>query len=316
LPYAPDGFDPLDGDDFKDISSIKKFVEKVINLQIANGCSVLTAPFFYFENIGDDWFDINIKMLKESIDLIRRKYPQYKISGAICTNAEIFCRKKERSAIINQYGHCDPDFLQFYIDKICENTVDAQIYNFIKAALEIKNFNKTKIVACRVPAVAMGLLTVGFDAITSGLAVLESFDKGVITKEEDSARMPTRRYFPELLLSVSMTSKTKLHEEILAIESQIKKDNPKIKFNFECNCPGCQKNPMLSDIFQKPRLHFLCIRGMEIKELNDIKTSEQKKYFFARIDKAYYLQKELIKNGLKLNSPEYLMTWKDILKRF
>jgi len=315
LSYAPTDYDPLDADQFEDIIAVKQFVEKVIDLQVANRCTILTAPFFYFENTGDEWFIINIKMLKESIDYVASKYPQYKISGAICTNAEVLCRKKEREKIIENYGHCATGFLQFYVDKITENTVDAQIYNFILTALTIKKYNKTKIIACRVPSVALGLLTVGFSAITSGLAVLENFDKGVITKEEDSSRMPTRRYFPDLLLSVTMNGKTKTHQDILALEGKLKTENPKIDFNFNCNCDGC-KHASLTEVYQKPRLHFLHSRQKEIMEINAILQLNRKKYFGDRIDKAYQLQQKLVSEGIKLNSPGYLMTWKEILMKF
>ncbi len=315
LSYAPKAYDPLDIDQFEEVAAIKEFVEKVIDLQVANGCSVLTAPFFYFESTTDDWFTVNIKILKESIDYVAVKYPQYQISGAVCTNAEVLCRKKEREKIIENYSHCSTAFLQFYIDKITENTVDAQIYNFILTALSIKNYNKTKIVACRVPPVALGLLTIGFDAITSGLAVLESFDKGVIDKEEDAGRMPTRRYFPDLLLSVTSNGKTKTDQDILSLEDKIKAENPKVSFNFQCKCDGCEHSS-LTDVFQKPRLHFLHSRTKEIAEINATPQSDRKKYFEAIINKAYFLQQKVIDEGVKLNSPEYLMTWREILKKF
>ncbi len=315
LPYAPSGYDPLDADDFSEPKFLKKFVEKTIELQIANGCSVITAPFFYFENTNDDWFVVNIKLLKESVDYIDQKYPQYKISGAICTNAELLCRKKERIKIIENYSHCKTDFLQFYVDKISENIVDAQLYNFILTAHEIKRFSGTKLVACRVPAIAQGLLTIGFDAITSGLGVLESFDKGVIVKDEGMARMPTRFYFPDLLTTISLTSKTKTYEDIISLESVVKKEAEKTKFQFSCKCPGCS-HESLSESYQKPRLHFLYARNNELAELNTVSTSKRKDFFLTRIDKAYALQNLLVGHGVKLSSPNYLLTWKEILKKF
>lgn len=315
LPYAPTGFDPLEVEDFETTESIKKFVKSVIDLQIANGCSVLTAPFFYFDNTTDEWFVINIKMLREGIEYVRSSYPQYKISGAVCTQAETLCRRKERQTIIEDYGHCEMDFCQFYIDRIDENIVDAQLYNFILTALAIKNFNKCKIVACRTPGVALGLLTVGFDAITSGLGVLESFDKGVIVKEEDDVRMPTRFYFPDIILSVPMNSGTGIYKDILTQEMRLKSDFPKMSFNLSCNCIGC-KNQEMSTNFQLPRLHFLHARNKEVADINAMDPNNRKKYFFSRLEKAYMLQQKLIEYGIKLRSPGYLLTWKEILGKY
>lgn len=316
LPYAPTGYDPYETENFSDISTIKDFVKSVLDLQIANGCSVLTAPFFYFNSIHDEWYQINLKMLRESIDYIRASYPQYKISGAVCTSAEVLSRKSEREKIIESYGYCRTDYLQFYIDKIDETTVDAQIFNFILTATSIKAFNKTKIIACRVPSIALGLLTIGFDAITSGLGVLDTFDKGVITKEEDMVQMPTKFYFSDLLMSSTLSAKSRLYQDILAQENSIKAKYPDLNFSFKCNCSGCD-HQILSKNFQAPRLHFLYSREKEIHTLRAIEQSQRRKYFIERIDKAYLLQTELGKLGVKLkNSPAYLNTWKEIIKKF
>lgn len=315
LPYAPTGYDPLEPDFFEDIEIIKSFAKSAIDLQIANGCSVLTAPFFYFDNTSDDWYVINLKLLRESIDYVKSKFPQYKVSGAICTQAEVFCRKKERQSIIEDYGYCQMDFCQFFVDEISEATVDAQLYNFILAAREIKGFNKCRLVACRVPGIALGLLAVGFDAITCGLGVIESFNKGVIIKEEDDVRMPTRFYFPDLLTSVTMNSGSKTVEDILSQESALKAEFPKIDFQLGCKCDGCDDGDMSAN-FQQPRLHFLYARQKEVQELNEVEPKERKKYFLDRIDKAYKLQQKLVEFGIKLRSPNYLLTWREIISKF
>lgn len=315
LPYAPSGYDPLTTDDFNSQKSIQEYAQRVIELQITNGCNVLTAPFFYFDNTSDEWFVINLKLLRESVDYVRKKYPQYKVSGAICTQAEILCRPKERKTIIEDFGNSEMDFCQFYIDKISETIVDAQLYNFISTALGIKNYNKARIVSCRVPVVALGLLTIGFDAITSGLGVLDSFNKGVIIKEEDITVMPTKYYFPDLLISVTYSSKTRMYQDIVTQESDLKKQLPQLNIKLKCDCSGCMHTTM-SDTYQKPRLHFLHAIKRDIDEMNSISSAQRKSYFIKRIDKAYDLQQKLIGRGIRLQSPTFLKTWKEILMKF
>lgn len=312
LPYAPSGFDVLDVSDFPDRASIRQYAEKVIDLQVANGCSVLTAPFFWFDNVKDDWFAINVKLIREGAEYVRERYPQYQYSGAICTQAEILCRKSERETIIEDYGNCDIDFLQLYVDKIYEDTTEVQLYNFITTGLSIKEYSKAKIIACRVPSIGLGLLTVGFDAVTSGLAVLDSFSKGVITKDGE-ARSTTRHYFPDLLKAV--TTSSRLEQDILSQEASLKKQLPHLDFNLSCGCSGCV-NTKLTDVFQKPRLHFLCAREAELIEINKQSNKIRKEKFFERIDKAKELQNQLIANGIKLGSPNYLSSWREILDKF
>lgn len=314
LPYAPQGYDALTADVFTDDAYLKDFVEKVIELQVSNGCNILTAPFFFFDNTSDDWYQVNLKLLRESIQYIKNKYPQYNVSGAICTQAEILCRQKEREKIIEDYGNCKTDIMQFFIDKIYDGVNDAQLYNFILTAKSIKEFSHTKIVACRMPTVALGLLTIGFDAITSGLGVIDNFTKAIIVKE-DEGRMPTRHYFRDLLLCVVRSPKSRLFEDILSQESELKTIFPKLDINFTCNCDGCNHGT-LTESFQKPRLHFLHAIKKDISEINSEKPSEAKQHFIDRIDKAYALQQKLTEKGIKLSSPSYLRTWKEILLKF
>ncbi|MDQ5982181.1 MAG: Protein kinase protein [Patescibacteria group bacterium] len=249
LPYAPSGYDVLDSSDFSSVQQIKDYVAEVIDLQVSNGCNMLTAPFFWFDNTKDDWYEVNLKMLRESADYVRTRYSQYKLLATICTQAEILCRKTERETIIEDYGNCNFDYLEMFIDKIYEDTTEIQLYNYIYTGLAIKEFNKSNLIAGRVPAIGLGLLTVGFDAITSGLGVT-----------------------------------------------------------------GCSDTEM-SDNFQKPRLHFMHQRAKEIAEMNALEPAERKDYFFAKIDTAYALQVELNKT-IKLGSPNYLNTWKEVLAKF
>ncbi len=313
LPYAPQGYDALTPETFEDEDYLKEFVSKVIEFQVANGCNILTAPFFFFDNTTDEWFTINLKLFRESLDYVRTKYPQYKTSGAVCTQAEILCRPKERNTIIEDYGHCKTDYLQFFIDKISETTNDAQLYNFILTARSIKDFSGTKIIACRVPTVALGLLTVGFDAVTSGLGVIDNFTKSIIIKD-DEGRMPTRHYFPELLSSIVISPKSRTYQDILAQESDLKQKFPELIIALDCNCPGCSHRSLTD--FQRPRLHFLHAIKADMEKLNQLESTERRKYFIERIDRAYFLQQKLIDRGVKLSSPRYLQTWKEILLKF
>ncbi len=315
LPYAPDGYDALTPESFEDDGFLKEFVSKVIEFQVTNGCNILTAPFFFFDNTSDGWFSVNIKLLRESIDYVSSKYPQYKLSGAICTQAETLCRKSERDTIIENYGHCKTDYLQFYIDKITENTNDAQIYNFILTAKSIKDFSGTKIIACRVPTIALGLLTLGFDAITSGLGVIDNFTKNILIKDEDTKpTMPTRHFFPELLTCITISPKNRTYQDILAQEAELIASFPNMDIRLNCNCEGCS-HPSFTD-YKRPRLHFLHEIKHELEEISKLDSSQRKQYFSNRIDRAYFLQQKLIERGVKLNSPNYLQTWKEILLKF
>ena len=315
LPYAPQGYNPYEVEDFEDPVKVKGFVKSVIDLQVASGCNIITAPYFYFDNSSDDWFKINIQLLRESHTYIRTQYPGYSLSAAICTQAETLARKKEQKTIISQYSHSEFEYIQLYMDSIKESTNDAQLYNYIQTGLAIKKFTKAKLIAGRVPAVGLGLLSVGFDGITSGLAVLDTFDKSIIEKDGEMAQMPIKHYFPDLLMAVTVKVPDGVMRDILSHEDVLKEEFPQYVINLNSKVPDTLKAG-LSQNNQIPKLEFLFSRTAEIGEINTAPIADRRDNFIKRIDKAIELRKALTKRGVKLGASDGLKTWREVLKQF
>jgi serine/threonine-protein kinase len=316
LPYAPQGYNPYEVEDFEDAEKIRDFVKSVIDLQVVNGCNIITAPYFYFGSATDDWFKINIQLLRASNAYIRAQYPSYRLSAAICTSAETLSRKKEQKLILDNYTAVDYEYMQLYVDSIQETTNDAQLYNYIQTGLKIKEFTKAKIIACRVPAVGLGLLSIGFDAITSGLAVLDTFNKSIIEKEKDIPQMPIKHYFPDLLMSVTLKAPSGIVSDIMGYEDELKQDFPQHTINLSSKVPESVRDG-LSENNQVPKLDFLISRTAEISEINAADIKDRRDNFIARIDKAVELRKALVKRGIKLGgTTDGLKTWKEVLKQF
>lgn len=314
LPYAPQGFNPYEVEDFEDPDKLRGFVKSVIDLQVASGCSIITAPFFYFDNPSDDWFKVNIHLLRESHSYLRTAYPGYSLSAAICTQAEMLSRKKDKKNVIDQYAHCEYEYIQLYVDCIKENTNDAQLYNFIDTGLALKRFTNAKLIAGRVPAVGLGLLTVGFDGFTSGLAVLDTFEKSIIERESEMAQMPIKHYFPDLLLAVTVKTPSGLVQDIISQEGDLRKQFPQHSINFAMRVPDSLKRG-LSANNQVPKIEFLFSRTTEISEINSSPIEDRKTNFIKRIDKAIELRKALGRS-IKMPTNDGLKTWKDVLKQF
>lgn len=316
LPYAPQGYSPYEVEDFEDAEKIRDFVKSVIDLQVVNGCNIITAPYFYFGSATDDWFKINIQLLRASNAYIRAQYPSYRLSAAICTSAETLSRKKEQKLILDNYTAVDYEYMQLYVDSIQETTNDAQLYNYIQTGLKIKEFTKAKIIACRVPAVGLGLLSIGFDAITSGLAVLDTFNKSIIEKEKDIPQMPIKHYFPDLLMAVTLKAPSGIVSDIMGYEDELKQDFPQHTINLSSKVPESVRDG-LSENNQVPKLDFLISRTAEISEINAADIKDRRDNFIARIDKAVELRKALVKRGIKLGgTTDGLKTWKEVLKQF
>lgn len=316
LPYAPQGYNPYEVEDFEDLEKVRDFVKSVIDLQVVNGCNIVTAPYFYFSSASDDWFKINVQLLRASNAYIRAQYPSYRLSATICTSAETLSRKKEQKAILENYTGVDYEFMQLYVDSIQESTNDAQLYNYIQTGLKIKEFTRAKLIACRVPAVGLGLLTVGFDAITSGLAVLDTFNKAIIEKEKDIPQMPIKHYFPDLLMAVTLKKPSGLVDDIMGYEEELKEDFPQFSINLSSKVPESVRDG-LSENNQVPKLDFLISRTSEISEINAADIQQRRDNFLKRIDQAIELRRALVKRGVKLgNTTDGLKVWKDVLKQF
>lgn len=316
LPYAPQGFNPYEVEDFDDAEKVRDFVKSVIDLQVVNGCNIITAPYFYFASASDDWFKINIQLLRASNAYIRAQYPSYRLSATICTSAETLSRKKEQKLILDNYCSVDYEFMQMYVDSISESTNDAQLYNYIYTGLKIKEFTKAKIIACRVPAVGLGLLSIGFDAITSGLAVLDTFSKSIIEKDKEIPQMPIKHYFPNLLMAVTLKKPSGIVDDIMGYEDELKEDFPDYNINLSSNVPESVRDG-LSENNQVPKLDFLISRTAEINEINAADINLRRDNFITRIDQAIELRKALVKRGIKLGTtPDGLKTWKEVLKQF
>lgn len=320
LPYAPTGFNPYEVEDFEEEARLEGFVKSVIDLQIANDCTILTAPNFFFDSAFDDWFDLNIRLLRSARGYIDSNYPGYKLLATICTKAETLSRKKEQKKIIEHYGNNGFDYLAFYVDSIRENMNDAQLYNYIDTALKIKEFTKAKLIGCRIPAVGLGLLTIGFDAITSGLGVLDTFDKAIIEKENDFATMPQKQYFPDLLTSVSTKAPGSFVADIISFEGELREEYPEYEINLETTLPSGVSTSNLSPFNQIPKLKFLFARSAELADLNTGDVQTRKAAFIKRIDKAIVLRKALAKKSVKLGSgaesTDGLAVWREVLKQF
>ncbi len=315
LPYAPSGYDPLNFDDFDTPEKVKAFARQVIDFQIATGCSVVTAPFFYFDNTGDDWFDINIQMIRASTDYVYSEYPGYKLCATVCTNAETLTRPRERAKILEHYGHAKYDFCELLIDKITEKSNASRIHAYIEVGLALKGFTKAQIIAGRVPAVAQGLLSVGFDAFTSGLAVLDSFERTILDKE-GIVTMPIKHYFSDLLLAVPVKATAGLREDVMSYEQPLRVDFPQHSINLQSVVPE-ELRAVLNTNNGLPKMEFLFTRGSEIADINSEKPENRPAYFDARLDKAIDLRRRLIKQyGVKIESVDGLLTWKKVLADF
>jgi serine/threonine-protein kinase len=122
LPYSSgDEVIPIQKKDFHSITQVQEYVKKVLDFQIQNGVTELASPFFFAKNSSDDWFNINLKLLKESIAYRDQYHKDKPIWGGICMNIDNWHDDDEKNKILNNYVKADPGGFFVYSDPI-ENT--------------------------------------------------------------------------------------------------------------------------------------------------------------------------------------------------
>ena len=311
LPYSSgEETTPIQKKDFNSITQIQEYVKKVIDFQIKYGVNELAAPFFYAKDPTDEWFSINIKLLKETIDLRDQQHPEMPLWAGICMNINNWYDDDIKNEILNKYVKHAPDGFFVYGDPIGSEASLPLIFHYADLLLKLQKSADVPVVAARVNGLGLILLAAGISGISSGVAGLDSFREDILSSmtEIDYAVEP-RYYIPELMTMIQLKGGITTKLKALS-ESSLAK-------TLKCRCPYCTKateedNMPLANI----KLHFLFRRFHEIRELESIKSEGRLAFMEDRVEKAILYQKTLAKEGIKItNSFSHLDTWKSLIEQ-
>lgn len=308
LPYSSGSqVTPIQKKDFHSITQVQEYVKKVIDYQIQYKVTELAAPFFYAQNINDDWFNINIKLIKEATDYRNEKYPHLPIWAGICMNIEDWYDEEVKTKILNSYVKTSPDGFFIYGDPIGNQSNLPQLFHYADLLRKLQTFSSVPVVACRVNGFGLILLALGISGISSGFASLDNFRESILSDTQDGYTSDPRYYIPELLTLISFKKgvPTKLTD---IARSSIAKE-------LACKCPYCANIQTLS--LHNIKMHFIVRRNAEIVELEKIDSTNRLDYIDEKIIKAIEYVKVLNKEGIKIASDfSHLTTWKGLIEEF
>ncbi|MBI5325523.1 MAG: serine/threonine protein kinase [Ignavibacteriae bacterium] len=312
LPYAPPKFHIISPDYLQDNDKKKDYVKKVIDEQYRLGADILVSPYHYIHNTNvpatqrrnpvAEWFDLDIKLLKESIDykLSISDYNNKLLFAGICLNVDCLLDEKDKKDLLNMFSAFDCDGYFIYVDCIDNNTNKTTLYHYIKTLVELQKSTLKPVIAGRLNSLGLGLLCAGVSAYTSGAARFESFYEDLYKEENEAYIMHERYYFPQLLGTIA-----------------IEKKNPiKLKAIMDilgpCNCNYCNGKNYI-DMIDAPnnKLHFLENIHNEVETIKSLSHNERLSYFIDRIDKAIFNYKRL-HNIFRANEFQHLINWKDV----
>jgi len=317
LPYAPKDLNRLELDSLKSYEEKKRYVISVVDEQLKYNPPYIVSPFHVSNNsnmlyikidVNENWFSLDVKLLKEARDYLNSKKYSGKLVGGFCVKTDILTSKTEREYFLNVLTGLDCDIYWIYVDCIDNNTNFSQLYNYADTLLELQKTTGKPVIAGRIGAFGLVLLSFGLYGFESGASRFESFYEDLYKETADSYNMYVRYYFPELLSNVAIERKNPAK----IIQLLAKKAGKEIK----CTCPYCNdKNPAALVGDKLTKKHFLYRRNQEINELRAINTIQNRvEYIEKRVIDAisYY---DNLKPIFKDDDSRFLKVWVEVIKK-
>jgi len=311
LPYSSgNDVNPIQKKDFHSINQIQSYVQKVLEYQIANGNTHLAAPFFYIRDINDEWFNINLKLLRESIAYRDLKYKDMPVWGGICMNIENWYDDDVKNTILNRYVRWAPDGYFVYGDSVGIRSDLAKLYHYADLLLKLQKSTSIPVVACRVNGVGLVFLATGLAGISSGISSLDNFDESILSDINDRYSMGPRYYIPELLSMISLEKNVPTKLLDIAKSS--------IGNKLKCNCDFCKsiyENHVSTS--KNIKMHYLVRKKQEIDELSKLSDKDKIIFIIDKLNNAINFDKILRDENIKIvNDTSYLRVWKSLAEKF
>lgn len=315
LPYAPSKFNIITPQYLLNNSKKREYVKQVIDAQVKLSPSILLTPFHFVHNTitpatrrrnpVEEWFDLDIKLIKESIDYknSNSSISDIPLYAGICINSESLIDNTFKEDFLNIFTSLACDGYLIYVDNISNEANSTSMFHYITTLTTLQQFTQKPVIAGRVsPGIGLGLISAGISGFSTGTARFENFYEDLYKEATDAYNMFERYYFPELLGTIAINRKTPV----------------KLKQIFDtlgcCNCSYCSGKTYV-DIIKAPnnKLHFLENIHKEIDFLKGVEQHERIMYFLKRIDEATINYKKL-KSIFRPTDYVHLQNWKAVFE--
>lgn len=309
LPYSSgDEVTPIQKKDFHSILQVQEYVKKVLGYQIANGVTELAAPFFFAKDSSDDWFNINLKLLKESIAYRDQHHDEMPIWAGICMNVENWYDEDEKNRILNYYVKAAPDGFFVYGDPVSNQSNLTQLFHYSDLLRKLQASAGKPVVGCRVSSLGLILLSIGVSGFSSGIASLDNFKESILSDTTEGYSADSRYYIPQMLSMVSLPKR--VTTKLLDI------DRSSIGAGLRCACPYCTTLPSGPITQKNMKLHFLHVRKQEIAELEALAPADRLDLMEKKVEQAFAYSKTLSNEGVKVGDFSHLATWRSLIQQF
>ena len=312
LPYCPQNFEVITPAYLNSYKKQQDYVKLVIDEEAKLGADIFVSPYHYAHNTTvvptykinpvEQWFDLDIKLLKESIDY-KNQVPAYatkKLYGGICINSSSLTNTQYKNDLLNYYSAHECDGYIVYADGIDKQTTPVVLFNYIDTLLKLQRFTGRPVIAGRLCSLGLGLISLGLAGFSAGAARFESFSEELHKDAQKGFHLYERYYFPELLGTVSIEKKrpTRLNQISNILGS--------------CQCKYCKgKSPEDVINAQNNKLHYLLAVNKEVETIKN--TLDKHSYFLNRINQAISNYQKLTA-VYKKDDYKHLFVWKEVFE--
>ncbi len=312
LPYSPPKFEVITPSYLEKNHKKQEYVQQVLEEQLKLGADILISPYHYIHNSNvpatqrrnpvAEWFDLDVKLLKESLDykfskpdLINK--PLY---AGICLNGNSLLDPKYQLDILNLFSAFDCDGYFIYVDCIDNKSNKSVLFHYISTLRDLQSNTGKPVIAGRLNSIGIGLLCAGIAGFSSGAARFDSFYENLYKEESESYNLYERYYVPKLLGTVSVDKRSPVKLNV-------------INETFgSCDCLYCNRKNYIQMIeSQNNKLHFLESIYNEINVVKSIEPIKRINYFIQRIDEAISNYKKL-REIFKPNDYQHLYNWREV----
>lgn len=312
LPYCPENFQVITPAYLNSYKKQQDYVKLVIDEEAKLGADIFVSPYHYTHNTTvvptykinpvEQWFDLDIKLLKESIDY-KNQVPAYatkKLYGGICIDSSSLTNTQYKNDLLNYYSAHECDGYIVYADGIDKQTTPVVLFNYIDTLLKLQRHTGRPVIAGRLCSLGLGLISLGLAGFSAGAARFESFSEELHKDAATGYNLWERYYFPQLLGTVSIEKKrpTRLNQISSILGS--------------CQCKYC-KGKSAEDVInaQNNKLHYLLAVTNEVEIIKN--TIDKHSYFLDRIDQAIASYQKL-KAVYKKDEYKHLFVWKEVFE--
>lgn len=312
LPYCPPTFEVITPAYLNTYKKQQDYVKSVIDEEAKLGADILVSPYHYTHNTNvlptykqnpvEQWFDLDIKLLRESIDY-KNSVPAYadkKLYAGICINSSSLTNQQYKNDLLNYYSAHDCDGYIIYADGIDRDSSAVVLYHYIDTLLKLQRHTGRPVIAGRLNSLGLGLISLGLVGFSAGAARFESFSEDMHKEAGQGYNLYERYYFPELLGTVSIEKKkpTRLNQISNVLGS--------------CQCRYCN-GKSAEDVInaQNNKLHYIYSVTNEVETIKN--TANKHAYFLQRINQAISNYQRLTA-VYKRDDYKHLLVWKEVFE--